>query len=387
MGEKAIAPGVESDLTMRWTMMMTENIINTLENPEVKRYFLNVLDRDIPAVEKYTKFIEFFKNKAIIENKVMNRALNQMPTDNSETDKILSAVSQEMGLWAPQKILEETADSIRRAIGRLKKSRHRDGGWGQKIGISDFWGTCFAVLCLQSAKKLENLKFNVDIDDLIKKGIEWLQTNPHEWSIEHISPIRGISLYHVSLAIRCFSQSRIKSLQTIDIDRAIQCLIQSQNDEGGWDASIWGPEVKTPKKVYSEVGAVSMALQALAVIKRKDLCSTVEKAIDWLIKTQNPDGSWNNGSCSPGGKQFELRGTPVINKTCDALQGILVGDTFGIEHKPFEEKIVRAVGWLQDQERPILDENRKIKGWGWDYSSYDLEKTCLAQLPHFFKKN
>ena len=357
-------------------MVTSDNIVDTLEDTEVKNYFLNILDRDIPSIEKYNKFIEFFKYKSSIKNRVMNYTMHQIPTDRDQIDKIVSKVSREMGYWSPQKTQEKTADAIKRAIRRLKKSQHCDGGWGPYAEISNFWYTCYAVLCLLSAKKSEDISFDVDTDEMLMKGIDWLLKNSREWSVECIPPISGISLYHVSLAVRCFSQSRDKYPV---VDNATQHIIQSQNEDGGWDASIWGAEIRTPIKVYSEVGAASMALQALAEIKPKGCQNSVRKAIHWLFETQNEDGSWNNGSCSPDRKPLQLGGKPVINKTCDALQGILVGDTFGIKREPFEEeRIARAVRWLQNREKPILDEDRKIKGWGWDYSIHDFENTCLT---------
>jgi hypothetical protein len=300
-------------------MYLINDPVKILEDPEVKKYFLKILDEaDLQKEDKYNKFIEFFKLRGKIEKRVMNYSKrNVLSGENGEVSRVLSMACQEIGFWNPREILAETKEAIIRAIGHLKKSQHScDGGWGAYVERSGFWETAYTVLCLNSTKKLRHFSFNVNIDEMLERGINWLLKNPREWSVEYLPPDGGISTYHVALAIRCFRQARVSHPA---VSSGVQGILRSQNEDGGWDASIWGPEIKTPTRVYSEVGATSAAIRALAEIKNMNHQGNVKNAINWLINTQNPqDGYWKDGSCRPERKEFELVGDASINKTSDA---------------------------------------------------------------------
>ncbi len=353
------------------------NPSETLNDPEVRKYFLEILESNLSSQDKYDKFIRFFKLETEINNGMLSYGSKLLTDDKNKIDKILFDVVQKIGIWKPYKIIEQTKDSIKGAIRRLKNSQHRDGGWGFDIESSNFWGTAYAVLCLDSAKNLREIKFDVDFNSMVERGINWIEDNSMYWSVEHISPQGEMPVYEISLAIKCFYQVEKKHLSKKTSDAISQCverLIESQNSDGGWDAKIWGTEVRSHIKVWSEVGATSFVLQALAETRSEKVRRTIDKGINWLIKTQNLDGSWNDGSCAPG--KNKLSGKPSINKTCDALQGILMGKNNINESIA---NIDQAVEWLQKMEKPIIDENRNIKGWGWDdYTVAHFENTCLT---------
>ena len=358
------------------------NLVDALQDPAVKAFILEIMDLSLPSQDKYQMLIDYFQQDSEMEDRAWRLARQQMLQGDAEQirqrlsqagqediQKIVSQAGQEIGIWNPQEILLQAEDSIRRAIRRLRHGQHRDGGWGPRPEESDFWGTAFAVLCLNSAKALQPFPFDVELDPMLQRGIDWLEAHSHLWSAD-LTPTGMKPVYHLSLAIRCFYQAGRESFSPVA--ECVKKLVDSQNQDGGWDAHIWGPAMATPTRVYSEIGATSYAIQAFAQAHHKNEGGTIMRALAWLIKTQNEDGSWNDGSCRPGVERLD--GYASINKTCEALQGILGGQDLGLPLEGFQDKIGQAIAWLQSQEKPILSDDRTLEGWGWR----DFDNTCLT---------
>ncbi len=104
--------------------------------------------------------------------------------------------------------------------------------------------------------------------------------------------------------------------------------------------------------------------------------ANASKALAWLIRTQNEEGSWNFGSCQPGASM--LSGPPTFVRTCEALQGIIAATVLKVSVEGMERSIAKAVEWIRTQEKPIFDSDRNIKGWGWESSTSHYEDTCFT---------
>jgi hypothetical protein len=377
----------------------TGGMMNTLGDPlellmdqQVRSYFLGILESNMANEQKYEKFIGFFETERQMREQVLAHASELMSDDKNDVDKVISQAGQQMGYWKPKQRLAEVEDSIRRAVRRLKKSQHLDvdKGWGFNWRVSDFWDTGHVVLCLNAAKTLEQFKSDADVERMLRDGLRWIEAKEHlgEWSAADLASRRQKSVYNISLAIRCFLQAgkdRVSAETSAAIEQCIASLVESQNEDGGWNAHVWDPP-----GIFSEVGATNAALQAFAATRDPRHTSAVVRAVNWLLATQNAEGSWKDDSCDyRTGARFKLKGVPAINKTCDALQGLLVAqDDFGIDLAPWQQAITKAVTWLQGKERPILDDDRKIQGWGWggdkDRSSYEdtgLTLETLVRMP------
>lgn len=339
------------------------SLTDLLSDPRVKAYFLHLVNSSLPAEEKFCRFVEF--------------CANNLPA------------SLETSAWAAspeltgvlQEIDARLADSLSRAVGRMQGSQHADGGWGPQVEQSDFWHTAYAVLFLKTAEGLEGIETPAEISPMLQRGVAYLEQHPEGWAADALSSLSGMSVYDISLMVRCFyrvGRSCFRRESALRAYRSIDRLYHSQNDDGGWDANIWGYEINTPVRTWSEVGATAAALQALAEVGDERFKAVIEKGMRWLIATQNAEGSWNDGSCHPILPGFQLSGYPAVTKTCDALQGLLVGARLGILPDDRSAAIDRAVDWIRRQEKPIFDRQNRVTGWGWGYTAADYEQTCLT---------
>ncbi len=370
---------------------MPANPAQTLKDPEIKKYFLSILQSNLSDEDKYKQFIDFFELESQVKSELLSAYGEQLlNVGSNDIGAIVSAASQTLGLWKPDEVLKQTHDSIRRALQRLKHCQHRDGGWGFEVEQSHPWATAYAVLCLNEAKREDD--FEIELTSNLGDGSKWLRERCDDWSVENIEQEGSRSVYDVSIVIRACYESGETDFP--GLDQALQKLWDSQNEDGGWDARLWPDSYGGPSRQYSEVGATSTALQALAAVQRLaeptrlfNFDANFLKALQWYIATQNDDGSWNNKSCTP--TSIKIEGMPSVSKTCDGIKGIL---TAKASLPPLtadvrvltEQALDKAVNWLLNQEKPIYDRQGNITGWGWeaeiigDMTIADIQNTWLT---------
>lgn len=342
-------------------MDITSTPIELLRDAQVKTYFLNLLDLSMSSEEKYQKFIEFCSQHS----------------DHLPQEAGAGGAPDKFNLEA---MLPDLSGAVTRVAGRMRRSQHKDGGWGPQLEQSNFWHTGFAVLFLKTVQEHPEIIVPTDLSSILTRGMGYLEAHPESWAVDTLSNVAGMSVYEIALTIRVFyraARSNWRRESALRIYRSIDRLAHSQNADGGWDANLWGYEIHTPVRVWSEVGATSAALQALAATREERFQSTLEKAMRWLANTQNPEGSWNAGSCHPVLPDFQLAGQPDLNKTCDGLQGLLAGQALGIPMQPYQNSLDRAVDWLRRQEKPVLDRQHQVSGWGWGHTTADYEMTGM----------
>jgi hypothetical protein len=356
-----------------------------LNNAEVKRYFLEILrNQELDEYQKYEKFIEFFKVESRLRNEVEDTvsALGASEKlDSNAVDKIVSDAGQKIGVWKPTDVLELTEDSIRKAISALIRLQRENGGWGRER--SSPWETAFALLFLSSAKRVE--KFAADVkgrgyEKSVERGVNWLKENDSTWTA---SENRAKSVYEMSLVIRCFYQVGQEDFPSVG--KTWTTIISSQNEDGGWCTDI--PVLGNSRKlsvVSSEVGATSLVIEAIAhtnysgaKFKPDTRRQILLKAAKWLIKNQNPDGSWMDMHFDYD--SGEPHPEPSLNKTCDALRALLSARAFYVDKKKWQSNIDLAVDWILNQEKLIASRNIETR-WGWisNKDLRDLEGSTLS---------
>ena len=339
------------------------NPSNILRNAEVKKYFLGLLGSNLSNEEKYDKIISYFDFVTEWKDRASSGILSTDFRDSGSVARAVSAVAHKAApeLWDPAKFLKETKNSVVRAVQRICNSQHLDGGWGYAVERSSVWGTVHGVLSLRSASRI--LEKQLEWIERIAKGIQWMKDHHHDWCFDSNNRARDISIYELAEATRCLCHVGVSDF--FAVSDSVERLAESQNSDGGWDACIWGVGHALATHVYSEVGATSLAVRALAEYKREEFGHVLKSGLNWLLATQNADGSWNNGSCAPHRPAYYVDGKPTITKTCDALKGVWAAVKFGISDECQANRNL-AVDWIFRHEKLLRSEDRSTPT-GWVY--------------------
>lgn len=127
---------------------------------------------------------------------------------------------------------------------------------------------------------------------------------------------------------------------TRSVERALQYLINEQEPEGCWFGR-WGVNY-----IYGTCGVLS----ALSLVAPKRFAPQIQKAADWLLSCQNPDGGWGETCRSYDDPSLKGQGTSTPSQTAWALMGLLAaGDATGDYALP---EIERGIQHLVDTQKP-----------------------------------
>jgi hypothetical protein len=361
--------------------------VATLHDPEVRKYFVALLNSSLPAEEKYQAFLRFFELESDLSSRLQSQG------DSKSVDEAVADAARKAGAWQPETILEPTRDTLERALRRIERSQHSDGGWGYEVERSHPWATAWTVLCLHRAASLSrdgSLGRLGASPALVERGLQWLIDHRDRWSIHDAPANQSRSLYETAVALRCLCETGAADRPDVKpgVEACLAHILKNQRPEGDWDATLWsGPLQRSASR--EEVGATSFALQALAASRRQDgkLKSAVLAGMEWLRRAQRPDGSWNASIYLP----HTPAPVPSVNKTCDGLKGFLAGRRLGLDLAPYQPAVDKAVKWLLEQEQAVIGDDGKITGWGWKDDAAGqgqtletkterdlLENTCLT---------
>ena len=121
--------------------------------------------------------------------------------------------------------------------------------------------------------------------------------------------------------------------------RAIDYLIREQEADGSWFGR-WGVNY-----IYGTSGALS----ALALIAPQTHCRRIERGAAWLVGCQNSDGGWGETCRSYDNPALKGQGTSTASQTAWALMGLMAaGEATG---KFASEAIERGVNYLLNTQR------------------------------------
>ncbi|MBD2126437.1 squalene--hopene cyclase [Microcoleus sp. ZQ-A2] len=121
--------------------------------------------------------------------------------------------------------------------------------------------------------------------------------------------------------------------------RAIDYLIREQEADGSWFGR-WGVNY-----IYGTSGALS----ALALIAPQTHCRRIERGAAWLVGCQNSDGGWGETCRSYDNPALKGQGTSTASQTAWALIGLMAaGEATG---KFASEAIERGVNYLLNTQR------------------------------------
>lgn len=123
-------------------------------------------------------------------------------------------------------------------------------------------------------------------------------------------------------------------------ERAINYLIQEQEPEGCWYGR-WGVNY-----IYGTSGA----LCALALVAPQTHRRRIERGADWLVGCQNPDGGWGETCRSYDDPSLKGQGKSTASQTAWALIGLMAaGEATG---RWTREAIEQGVNYLLETQQP-----------------------------------
>jgi squalene cyclase len=147
-----------------------------------------------------------------------------------------------------------------------------------------FFGLINSSAALFTAAKEEEMT-RENILNKISLAAKWLakqQRSDGSWPIvtqDKRSSVAATGLF----GLGTFNQI---SFSTPDIEKALSFLLTHQHNEGYWEA--------TSSFSWNKVESTTAALFGLIGVSYEDEDKAVEKGINWLIKNQKTNGSWND---------------------------------------------------------------------------------------------
>ena len=200
---------------------------------------------------------------------------------------------------------EEIAELIERGIAWLQTTRNQDGGCREALNLN-VWDTALSIIALTevSVTNSKTTPINIEIKDKVKRAAEWLVTHQNEdggWAFSGLGdstlPSDADDTALGTLAvIRSLSISAPTDRDAFDasIHRGIAWLKAQQWRDGGWS---------TYQPGQGDVGCVSItahAIEALLELDRSDVTNKpdmkneMNRGIDWLRKQISREGYWRD---------------------------------------------------------------------------------------------
>ncbi len=263
---------------------------------------------------------------------------------------------------------------IQKAIQAIKRLEVREGNFSyMQPCISPVWDTSIAMHALRYT--LQKSK------DPLYKGLDWLALKqlinvPGDWSLDRPNLKGGGWAFQFNnpfypdlddTAMCAWAMAAIDPERYKDnIEFAKNWLIGMQSKNGGFAAFSVDQNFDYLNLIpFADHGALldpptedvtGRVLSFFGLLNRKELCESIEKAVEYLKKIQNPDGSW-----------WGRWGTNYLYGTFSAILGLKqVGLT---KDEPFIQK---AIEYLLKQQNPD-------GGWGESCDSYQVKEKNLTK--------
>jgi squalene-hopene/tetraprenyl-beta-curcumene cyclase len=233
--------------------------------------------------------------------------------------------------------------------------------------FSPVWDTAIAMLALAES--------GIDVRDSLRRGADWLlskevrrkgdwsikrpNTEPSGWYFEFANEfnpdIDDSAMVMLGLA---HAPASDRQAQQACHQRAVKWILDMQSKDGGWAAfdadNNWQFLSQVPFADHNAMLDPSCAditgrvLEALGAHEVDRNHPAVRRGVDYLVRTQEPDGSW-----------YGRWGVAYIYGTCFALRGLRA-----VGEDDREVHVLRAGEWL----RSIQNADG---GWGESCASYD----------------
>ncbi len=200
---------------------------------------------------------------------------------------------------------KEVLDSVGMGLRWLVQLQNRDGGWPT---FCRGWG---------------QLPFDRSGTDLTAHALRAI----HSWQpkLERIAEVCS----------QCPSNAELERASR----RGLAYLIKTQQADGSWLPLWFGNQDRTEEdNPYYGTGKVLLAFGALGLLRSQQ----VERAVEFLVKSQNPDGGWG-GSWETGMTVAAARSS-TIEESAVVLEGLLESGGQTIH----ESSILSGLTWLAE---------------------------------------
>jgi squalene-hopene/tetraprenyl-beta-curcumene cyclase len=232
--------------------------------------------------------------------------------------------------------------------------------------FSPVWDTAICAYALGQAEP-ENPSIRSAADWLLSKEVrrkgDWSikrpNTAPSGWAFEYSNEFYpDIDDTAMALLALCQVQGGDPEAQRHTMRRALNWLLDMQSKDGGWAAfdadNNWEFLRQVPFADHNAMldptcaDITGRVLEALGANGLSHTHPAVRRGVDWLVKHQEPDGSW-----------YGRWGVAYIYGTCFALRGLAAAG-----ENDREAHVLRGGEWL----RSIQNADG---GWGESCASYD----------------
>ena len=258
--------------------------------------------------------------------------------------------------------------TARRAIDKLLVMG-RESAYCQPC-VSPVWDTALAALAMQEAGDEAAIRASVRALDwlvprqLLEEAGDWRASRPQlaggGWAFQFANP-HYPDLDDTAVVAWAMHQAGLPQRYAVSIDRALDWLVGMQSENGGFAAfDADNTHYNLNYIPFADHGALldpptsDVTARVVAVLsraRRSQDRSALERALDYLRREQEADGSW-----------FGRWGTNYIYGTWSVLMAL---ELAGIASE--DPAMRRAAAWF-------LARQNSDGGWGESNNSYDLER-------------
>lgn len=241
--------------------------------------------------------------------------------------------------------------------------------------FSPVWDTAIAAHALGESGMASDESLRRTVDWLLTKEVrrkgDWSvkrpDTEPSGWYFEFANEFYP-DIDDTAMVLLGMQHGRAanKAVQDACSKRAVRWLLAMQSKDGGWAAfdvdNTWEPLSYVPFADHNAMldptcpDITGRVLEALCTYGVPAESPELKKAVDYLIRTQEQDGSW-----------YGRWGVDYVYGTFLALRGL---NAAGVSDR--EAYVLRAGEWLRSIQNPD-------GGWGESCASYDNDSFVAAE--------
>lgn len=199
--------------------------------------------------------------------------------------------------------LDMVDDVIQRGVKWLKSIQRRDGCIGGRIWEN--WDTSHALLALTTVG---------GHPEVIKKAAEFLmsgQSDDGSFYLEYLPASREdikdrMDIHCIeTTSVALMGTYKCKGEKSPEVIKGLNFILERQRDCGGWEVPYLGNPNEVDPKMNYYPAVTGYALRAILLIEENP--RVLERALNFLEKTQYKDGSWRRSKCFYNTESYAIK--------------------------------------------------------------------------------